>query len=178
MVVLKLKETSFLGRTSLWLCVCRQIGLNLTDNGGIAPSVACVRVSEHRVTTLATESLSLRTREGTFSDGCDFEIVARILARCLFVSQKHLGGWIFWPSVKPRNFKIQSLDREGDRCRFKLGMVSEEQKDSGGSGSLKINYFQIFVISHFPLLHWEKSRFGVSLFSFFKCQVSKIYMDL
>lgn len=67
MVVLKLEETSFMGKTSLWLCVCRQIGLNLTDCGGITPLIACVRVSENSVTTLTTESLSLLTREGTFS---------------------------------------------------------------------------------------------------------------
>lgn len=56
-----------MGKTSLWLCVCRQIGLNLTDDGGRTPLIACVRVSENSVTTLTTESLSLLTREGTFS---------------------------------------------------------------------------------------------------------------
>lgn len=31
-IVLKLEETSFMGKTSLWLCVFKQIGLNLPNS--------------------------------------------------------------------------------------------------------------------------------------------------
>lgn len=52
MIVSKLEGTSFMGKTSLWLCVFRQIGLNLTAvevTQGIADLIICVHVSENRV---------------------------------------------------------------------------------------------------------------------------------